>query len=109
MTWAINTSTTVTVAGSPVTVYSVQTVVDGHQVVSYSATDGTNVRSGFVHLTWAASGRYEWAETTTADVGDCSAFSLSTVSVGGTLYLKATSSSGTWTVSACGVAYERAQ
>jgi hypothetical protein len=107
MTWAINTSSTVTVVGSPAEVYRVQCVCAGHQVVNYSATDGTNVRSGTVHLTWAASGRYEWSETATADVGDCSAFSLSTVSAGGILYLKAASTSGTWTVNVCGVSYER--
>jgi hypothetical protein len=108
MTWVLNTSSTVTVSGSPVTIYSTTPTADGHQIVQYSASSGANVRGGAIHLTWSrAAGRVEWFDQSADSVGSTSALTFSAVMSGGTVRVSATSSSGTWAVNTIAICYER--
>ena len=106
--WTVETTTTVTVAASPVLVHSFSPTTDGQRLISYSAASGSNVRGGFICLVWDLSAhRVEWWEKTTDDIGTATTLSFSPSMVAGVVRLHATSSSGTWTVNMLTVAYTR--
>ena len=106
--WQVESTTSVTVAASPVAVHELTPDADGHRVLHYSAYSGGNVRGGVLHLSWMRSAsRCEWFDVSTDSIGDTSALEFSTGMSGGTVRLWASSSSGTWTVNTLVVAYER--
>lgn len=107
--WSVETTTTVSVAASPVVVHEVTPSADGHRVLHYSAYSGANVRGGVVHMLWQrGESRAECSHVSTDSVGSTSALTFDVGFSGATVRLTASSSSGTWTVNTMVVSYERA-
>ena len=106
--WSVESTTTVAGTGVPAACYTLSPTTDGHLFAHYSASSAANVRGGHLHIVWdVASGRVEWSDVGTDDIGDTSALVTSVTYSAGVLTVYAASSAGTWTVNMLVVASER--
>jgi hypothetical protein len=93
----LNTTVKASAASGDTTLYTIATGSYDGAFVEYIVTDGTNYRCGNVISTWDGTS-VVYTETSSTDIGTTTGISILFAASGSNALLRATVTSGTWTV-----------
>jgi hypothetical protein len=96
----LNTTAKVSATSGNTTVYTIPMATYSGAFVEYVVYDGTNYRCGNVISVWNGSSSIVYTETSSTDIGTTTGISMLFVISGANAILRATVTSGTWTVKA---------